>query len=197
MTLYQGADGIKPGIPLPAGTKILCVYVGAFDLPDPPDAVHVWSVEECNLYLDPDSPLYGGPDLRVLPLFVHDFGADPAKVAANAADALLDMGWSDKLGRLIYLDVETLVDPVFVNGVDSELGRRGFRLGKYGSAGYINRNPPVAGGTWMALLQRRRPTILPPGTVGQQWAFGPQWDFDVFSQFVYDNCGQGLRRPLS
>lgn len=193
-TLYPGVDGIKPGIPLPAGTKILAVYIGAKDLPDPPDAFHVWTVDECNLYLDPASKLYGGPELRILPIFVHDFTADPHLVALNMADAASDMGWSDRVGRIIYLDLETLVSPLFVTEVSNSLRTLGYTLGKYGSSGTVNRNPAVPGGTWMALLANRQPTTLPAGTVGQQWRFGADWDLDVFDQFVYDNCGQGPRK---
>jgi hypothetical protein len=192
--LYPGADGIRPGLPLPAGTKILAAYIGAKDLPDPPDAFHVWTVDECNLYLDPASKLYGGPELRILPIFVHDFTADPVRVAANMADAATDMGWSASLRRIIMLDLETLIAPEWVAAVKTDLAARGFRLGKYGSSGYVNHNPPVPGGTWMALLTGRRPTVLPPGTVGQQWAFGANWDLDMFSQVVYDGCGQGPRK---
>lgn len=192
--LYPGVDGVSPGAPLPAGTKILVVYIGARDLPDPPDALHVWTIAECNLYLDPASSLYGGPDLRILPVFVHDFASPAGLVAANMADAALDMGWAPRIGRIIYLDLETLVQPVFVAAVGAELARLGFVLGKYGSSGYVNQNPPVPGGTWMALLQSRQPRALPPGTVGQQWRFGSPWDSDMFSQFVYDNCGRGMRR---
>jgi len=104
------------------------------------------------------------------------------------------MGWSDRLRRLIMLDIETLVAPEYVLAVNNHLSELGFRCGKYGSSGYVNMNPPVDGGTWMALLTNRQPTVLPPGTVGQQWKFGADWDLDVFGQFVYDNCGQGPRR---
>lgn len=193
-TLYNGADTAKPGSPLPKGTKILCAYVGAKDLPGQPDARHVWTLDEWNLYLDPNSHLFGGPELRSLPIFVHDYPGDPAQLAINAVDACIDLGWSANEGRFVCIDLETLVDPQYVSSLNIEVRALGFRLMKYGSAHFINQNPPVDGGTWMALLANRRPAMLPPGTVGQQWHFGTEWDQSVFSEFVYANCGRGIRR---
>ena len=192
--LHAGADSAKPGQPLPPGTTILCIYVGAKDLPDQPDAVHVWSVDEANLYLDPSSPLYGGPELRVLPVFVHDFPGDPVLIANNTADALTDMGWSDKLERIVFLDIETLVAPAYVAAVASQLTARGFTMGKYGSQGTINQNPPVPGGTWMATDSKIPPLTLPPDRVGEQWLFSDPWDLSGFDEFVYQRCGVGPRK---
>lgn len=194
MMLHAGADSATPGKPLPPGTTILAAYVGAPDLPARPDAKHVWTPDEWNLYLDPASPLYGGPELRALPIFVHDFAGDPIAIADNAADALLDLGWGTGIGRLVYLDLETLVNALLVDGVERRLHHRGFVLGKYGSQGTINRNPPVPGGTWMATDSKVPPLALPEDRVGDQWLFGPVWDLTGFSKFVYAGCGQGPRR---
>lgn len=194
MTLYKGADSASPGTLLPKGTQILAAYVGAKDLQGQPDARHIWTLDEWNLYLNPASDLYGGPELRTLPIFVHDYPGDPAILAENAVDACVDLGWARHLNRLIVIDLETLVDPQYVSSLNIEVRARGFRLMKYGSAGYVNQNPPVDGGTWMALLTPSQPTVLPSGTVGQQWRFGPTWDNDIFSEFVYANCGRGVRK---
>jgi hypothetical protein len=147
------------------------------------------------MYLEPGSPLYGGPELRSLPIFVHDFPGDPVQLANNACDAAIDLGWTDKHGRLIAIDLETLVAPDYVHGLDTQITARGFKMMKYGSAAYINQNPPTRGGTWIALLTAHRPAQLPLGeAVGQQWRFGPVWDLNVFDSFVYDNCGQEPRQ---
>lgn len=192
--LIPGADTASPGQPLPEGTRILCGYVSAPDLPGTPDARHVWTLNEWNLYLDPESPLYGGPELRTLPIFVHDYPGDPVTLANNAVDAMLDLGWAHNLGRLVAVDLETLIDPVYVLGLRAQITVRGFRMMKYGSSGTIKHNPPVDGGTWMALPQAHKPLILPPGTTGVQWSWGPVWDLSLFSQFVYANCGIGPRQ---
>lgn len=192
-TLIAGADSDKPGQPLPSNALILAAYVAATDLPGQPDDVYTWTLANWNLYLDPDSELYV-PGLRPLPIFVHDYPGDPAILAQNAVDACSDLGWADNLGRLLVVDLETLVDPEYVSSLNHEIRARGFRMMKYGSAGFVNQNPPVDGGTWMALLQNHEPTVLPAGTVGQQWRFGNVWDLDVFSRFVYENCGRGIRK---
>lgn len=196
-TLYNGADTAAPGHPLPAGTKILCGYIGAHDLPGQPDALHVWTRAEWNQYLDAGSPLYGGPELRSLPIFVHDFPGDPVQLANNACDAAVDLGWAHRLGRLIAVDLETLVDAAYVSGLNKQIRARGFRCMKYGSPSTINQNPATDGGTWMALLLAHRPSVLPPDTVGDQWRFGTEWDLSVFDKFVYDNCGVGPRHAAS
>lgn len=199
MTLHNGADSATPGWALPLGTTILAAYVAAYDLPDPGDARHAWSPDEWNLYLNPGpaddpNPLYGGPELRVLPIFVHNYGGDPVVGANNACDAAVDMGWSDKMGRILCLDLETLTDPAYTQAFSAQTTARGFKLMKYGSPSTIQGNGPVPGGTWMAQLTNFRPSVLPPGTVGDQWAWGNIWDLSVFSDFVYANCGQGLRK---
>lgn len=66
----------------------------------------------------------------------------------------------------------------------------------YGSAYYVTQNPPLAG-RWVAQLTAHRPAAIPPGAVGVQWRFGQAWDSDVFSEFVYANCGVGPRHPAS
>lgn len=192
--LYNGVDSATPGHPLPRNTRILCVYIGAKDLPGQPDARHVWTIDEINQYMDPASKLYGGPDLRVLPIFVHDYPGDPATLANNCCDAAVDLGWSNRLGRLLVVDFETLIDPPYVGGVSAQITDRGFRMTKYGSQGTINQNPPVPGGTWMATDSGTRPAVLPADRVGEQWLFDEPWDFSVFDQFVYDNCGVGPRK---
>ena len=189
-TLINGADAATAGNALPADTRILAAYVGQ---PGQTDATHVWSADEWNFYLNPESPRYGGPDLRVLPIFVHDFPGDPVRLANDACDAAIALGWSDKKHRLLVVDLETLIDDAYVTGLNLQIRKRGFAMIKYGSPSTINQNPPVDGGTWMALLQRRRPSVLPPGTVGDQWSWGV-WDQTVWSEFVYENCGRGMRK---
>lgn len=194
MMLRAGADTDRPGKHLPPGTTILFVYVGDPRLPGAPDARHIWTRAEINEYLDPASPLYGGPDLRVVPIFVHDFPGDPVAIADNIADALIDLGWSDKLGRLVYLDLETLIAPAYVAQVSAQLARRGFTMGKYGSQGTINSNPPVPGGTWMATDSKAIPLVLPPDRIADQWLFGGDWDLTGADEFVWLNAGVGLRK---
>lgn len=193
--LFDGADASQPGQPLPAGTKILAAYIGATDLPGPPDTPHIWTRDEWNLYLDPGSELYGGPELRVLPIYVHDFPGDPRADAQNAVDAAMDLGWK-RLDRIIAWDSEQLADEPYAKALDAYLWAQGFRLMIYEHDVTQNLITPH-GGIWQVLLQRFKPRVLKPPYEGQQWRFGQAWDLDVFSQFVYDNCGRGLRRAVA
>ncbi len=190
MTLYHGADGAYPGAPLPAGTSILAAYVGEQQDPGPPDTPHIWTTGEWNSYLEAD------PHLRVLPIYTHSYPGDPVADADNAADAVLELGWKPGIGRLIAIDLETLVDPPYVSALGARLEARGFHGMPYGSAYYVMQNPPLAG-RWVAQLTSYRPAAIPPGAVGVQWRFGQHWDSNVFSEFVYANCGVGLRHPAS
>src|SRR5215469_6288160 len=153
--LYPGADSAAPGEPLPEGTKILAAYVGAPDLPGQPDARHVWTLPEWDLYFNPGSHLYGGPELRALPVYLHDYPGDPVADAANAADAMADLGWAMDRGRLIAWDAEMLVDPGYAQALADELDKRGARLMKYGPGSTVFRNPAAPGGTWLADISYR------------------------------------------
>lgn len=193
--LHAGADASAPGKPLPPGTTIVCGYVGAPDLPGQPDARHVWTLAEWNLYLEPSSALYGGAELRALPIYVHDSPGNAVQDAANAADAVTDLGWAAGIGRIIVWDAETLVDPAYCSDLNTELRRRGFRMCKYGSQGTINRNPAVDGGSWIATDSKVPVLSMPGDRVGEQWLFSQDWDLNAFDAFVYANCGYGPRRP--
>lgn len=187
MTLYNGVDGAYPGAPLPPGVTILAGYVGEPGEPGVPDTPHIWLPGEWNLYVQQH------PELRLLPIYTHSYPGDPAADASNAVNAVLELGWAPGIGRLIAIDLETLVDVQYVEELGAQLVNRGFRGMPYGSAYYVNQNPPLAG-RWVAQLTRYRPTMLPGPAIGVQWRFGASWDDDVFSQVVYDNCGRGLRR---
>jgi hypothetical protein len=92
----------------------------------------------------------------------------------------------------VAIDAETLVDPVYFSAFAARLADRGFCTLLYGSAHFVTQNPGV-NGHWAALLTANRPTMLPFGVVGQQWRFGAEFDFSVFDEFVYANCGHGPR----
>ena len=186
MTLYNGVDAAFPGAALPAGTQILAAYIGEPTDPGPPDTPHIWTAAEWNSYLTV------APQLRFLPVYVHNYAGDAVADATNAANAATELGWIPGKGRLIAFDLETFVDPPYVTDFDANLKQLGFETMPYGSAFYVDQNPPCAG-RWVAQLTANPPRSLPAGAIGQQWKFGGSWDYDVFSQYVYDNCGRGPR----
>jgi len=187
--LYNGVDAATPGAPLPPDTHILAAYIG---IPNQfgPDTPHIWTPEEWNVYLTEQ------PDLRALPIYTHNFPGDPKNDAANAAEAAEQLGWTPHLKgsnrRIIAIDLEVMVDPSYVTPLFDEIDLLGFSPMPYGSAGFVKGNP-MGIGYWEALLTRLPPTVLPGGTQGIQWRWGPQWDSNVFSERVYLGCGRGLR----
>lgn len=201
MTLISGADSSAGGTPFPypgTGPRVLAAYVGARDLPGPPDTPHIWTLDEWNRYIPTNN--HGDPDIdfRLLPLYVHDFPGNAVDDANNMCDAIEDLGWKPNVGRLVCLDIETLVDPPYVSAVHTIVIKRGFRMLVYGSLHYLVQNPPCDG-RFAALLTKNHPRALPAGqhVVAQQWQFGDHWDLDVFSEYVWNNCGHGFRRDVA
>ena len=195
MTLYPGVDASHiPGTPLPAGTRIIAGYIGAKDLAGQPDTPHIWTAAEWNIYLDPGSPVYGGPELRCLPIYTRDYQGNPDEDANNAADAATDLGWSHDGSRVIAWDSEFLADDWYASNLRAGLHKRGFKLMTYEQT---PAQDPSADFRWIFRILPRgsaQPTELPAGEDGWQWSFGNDWDHDVFSERVYHYCGQGLRK---
>jgi hypothetical protein len=197
-TLIRGVDASIPGAPLPAGTLIVAGYVGAPELQGIPDTPHIWTQDEWNIYLDPKSHLYGGPALRALPIFTHDYIGNAKLDAANAVDAMTDLGWHHGF-RVLGWDSEFLIAKAYEDELAGELwDLAGWSLLPYGVARTITQVPPPdhSPGVWAAALQPQEPRFIPPGWAGQQWKFGSEWDYDVFTHDVYNMCGQGPRRSL-
>lgn len=188
--LYKGADAAFPGKALPAGTQILAAYVGSSG-PGTPDTPHIWTASEWNRYVD------AVPSLHLLPIYVHNFTDQaPEADAANAVESVRALGWSPNmpgaLRRMIVLDLETLVAFEWAAAVMLGIYDAGFMPVPYGSFRFVTQNPCLLG-YWEALLTRTPPAALAPGQLGVQWAFGTDWDSDVFSKAVYDACGVGKR----
>lgn len=201
MELFNGVDSDTPGAPLPKGTSLLFGYVGSTDLAGKPDTPHIWSVEDWNTYMSPDGAHYGGPNLRCIPVYTHDYPGDPIADARNAVDACADLGWAMGEGRLIFWDAELLVDADYCDHLSLEISRQGMRMGKYGSLSTIERDPPVPGGTWFAKWQTEKPVTIPSDLgVAWQWASPVQvpgnWDRTIANRFVYANAGREIRRVL-
>lgn len=191
MTLYKGADAAFPGFSLPPDTQILAAYVG---IPGNhgPDTPHIWTAREWNSYIEQHHYL------RSLPIYVHNYpDATPSEDADNAVQACLNLGWDanepGKQRRIIAVDLEVMVDYNWVETLLDEIEKRGFTGMSYGSAHYVKQNPTGDVGYWEANYIAHAPSVLPPNVGGMQWHNGNIWDFDVFSQEVYDGCGIGLR----
>jgi hypothetical protein len=191
--LYKGADAALPGKPLPAGTQILCAYVGIPHEPTSPDAYHLWAGAEWNEYIEKQ------PDLRLLPIYVHNYAdGHPTQDGQNAVAAVSELGWSANLPapnrRFIVVDMETMIDPAYFYEMCQAIYDGGFRAVPYGSASTIRHNRPFAGYFVADYNFTRQPTTLPAGDLGLQWHNGTDWDNSIFSEELYQGCGTGLRR---
>lgn len=192
--LYRGVDAAYPGAVLPPGTRILAGYIG---IPGrgsaSPDTPHIWSTPEWNHYAVPN------PDLRLLPMYVHNYAdGQPEVDAANAVAAAAELGWSPGLKgeaeRIIVIDAETLIDYEYFRAMGETMQRAGFRPVIYGSASTVFRNPRFGGYFIADWNGTHPPTALNAGVLGRQWKPGPPWDLSVFSQDMYFGCGHGPRR---
>lgn len=186
MHTYNGADGAYPGAPLPAGTSILAGYVGELGQAGAPDTPHIWVKDEWNEYL------LRTPDLRPLPIYTHNYPGDPRECAQNAADAVRELGWRHRIGRLIVADLEELVDADYQNGLSAAIDAAGFTMLPYQPL-WASQSVGWTGPVWAPMLTRHRPRELSGPLVGIQWRWGQDWDYDVFARSVYDRCGRGPR----
>lgn len=189
--LHNGVDASRPGGPLPTGTEILAAYVGEPFEPGPPDTPHIWTAAEWNEYLTVDK------DLRVLPIYTHNFPGNATEDAKNAVDAVRALGWLPNLTgtsrRIIALDLELFEDPSYVSALGAGIEALGFDWMPYNTNSTAFANPEGPVGHWVADLVMRAPKSLGPGVAGVQYKFGTQWDYNVFSDRVYLGCGIGLR----
>lgn len=192
-SLYLGVDAAYPGATLPHGTRILAGYVGIPGRGNAsPDTPNIWSAGEWNQYAVPN------PDLRLLPIYVHNYAdGQPEVDGANAVAAVAALGWSPALQgeaeRIIVIDTETLIDYEYFLRMGEAIERGGFRPVIYGSASTVRGNPAF-GGFWTADYNNTHaPTALSSGNLGIQWKPGPPWDLSVFSQDLYFGCGHGPR----
>lgn len=190
---YNGVDAAYPGAQMPPGTHILAAYVG---IPGQgnrsPDTPHIWTADEWNEYIDRD------PELRVLPLYVHNYDdGQPEKDAMNGVAAIRELGWAPhRIGaqrRILVIDCETLVDYSYFYNMSKTVYDEGFSPVLYGSS-MVTKNAMVGGrGYWVASLTPRTPTTLPKSWRGQQWSWHGAWDWSVFDGDLYAGCGRGLR----
>lgn len=186
MELFNGVDGAYAGGPLPAQTRILAAYVGVAGEAGAPDTPHIWTTDEWNEYLHQD------PGLRALPIYTHNYPGDARECAHNAVDAILALGWRPGVGRLLAVDLETLVDEEYEAELAVSIATLGFEMLPYQPL-WAAQAAAWAGKVWAPVLSRYRPTTLHAQLAGIQWQWGNAWDYDVFDRYVFDRAARGLR----
>lgn len=188
--LFTGQDAAYPAGPEDA--QILVIYIGG------PTAMHVWPTSLANRYYA------ANPKTVFLPCYVDSAcGADPAgrQVYATGAEsglaavrAAFAYGFAANMPgderRWIAVDAETNTNYDWYDQMDAAIWDAGFRALNYRS---LSTQGPVASSLlWAADWTSDRPSAIP--WAGMQYAAGPVWDLDVFTEAVYTGCGTGPRK---
>ena len=154
-TLYDAST--PPAVP-PVTDGVL-IYAGG-------DTPHVWTVAE----IARQTARYR------LPTWVRS-NPQQANPATDAADFII---WLDQHGAphgtATLLDLETAIDPAFVNTFGSILNGSGYWVLGYGSSSTLDHNP-VLNGYFVALPEIA--AVIPPGYVAVQWKFAGSYDLDL------------------
>lgn len=169
-TMYDAA--YPPATPPP--TDIVAFYVGG-------DTPHIWS----------DSEIARQTARWRLPIWVR---SNPDQ-ADPSIDAERTVAWLDAhqvpRGVVVALDLETAVNPRYVDTFAMAVGRAGWLVMKYGSESTIFRNPSTPGGTWVA--DYNGDAIIDLGAVADQFAANVPPGVDLSS--VADSVALWDTRP--
>jgi hypothetical protein len=157
MTTRVMIDSAWP-LPHPRAADVTLVYMGG-------DTPHPWSPADIAAVTTP----------LLWPCWVR---SNPGQVSA-AADAANCMAWlaAHKVpkGTAVILDLETAVNAAYVTAFDAALVRAGYTVTKYGSQGFIWRNPKTSGGTFVAAPGVRQ-MITTGDCVATQFDFAGAYD---------------------
>jgi hypothetical protein len=123
-------DAAFPPAKAPAGYSAVAGYIGG-------DTPHVWSHEEWARF----------GSLRKLPIYVRSSGGNAVADATSALISLYSLGVPKN--KAMALDLETQVNPSFVNEFVGIMNWVGYKVWVYGSASTVFKNPP-GNGYWVA-----------------------------------------------
>ena len=178
MTLYWMFDAAFPPSQAPPGAQAVLGYLGR-----PGFTPHVWTLPEWDRF----------SHLRQFPAWVPDFSRDPDSEAVSAVMAALGLGWAphQSPARVIVFDLETRQLPGWYEAAAARVGAEGFTAVAYGSQSSVfgNAAAHVLAADWTNVAHE-----VPGETVvGTQYAPGPEWDWSVIGQWMWDRAGQGPR----
>jgi hypothetical protein len=124
LALHKGFDA-STQIPthMPRGCTFAAGYIGG-------NTPHVWTRGEWNRFA-------GTSGVRVFPIWVADFAADPVRSAKDAVAAMRRLGWSP--GRALVYDTEDTVDRAWCRAFRHEAAHLQVPV-NYGSAAVVARN---------------------------------------------------------
>lgn len=158
---YDAAFPNPNGIP---GTQVVCIYAGG-------DTPHVWTDAEINEQ----------PEQYRLPIFVR---SNPTQCDPHV-DASAFMAWllahNVPSGAVVSLDLETAVDPAYVQTFETLLYNDGHPVLPYGSRSSLFQNPQ--GGGYFVADPGATGLYVEPGklVVATQYAYDGSYDLSFFA----------------
>jgi len=180
--LHHMFDAAYPPLEPYPGCQGVAGYLGG-------NTPHVWTLDEWLRF----------KDLRQLGIWVADLGASAADSGAAAAAAAKALGWRPhaETTRAIVLDLETAVDPAWVNAYANAVEAAGYQTWVYGSESTVVQNPPRAG-YWIASWDDV-PSLEPiADIVAHQYSANVSWagtavDLSVVGGDAWGHLGFGPR----
>lgn len=160
----SGYDASTPPA-TPPKVEVVEIYVGG-------DTPHVWTDQEIAAQTAPLG----------LPVWVRSNPPGPGARAdaAGIVAAFVSHGWPLE-DKAVLIDVETAVDPTYLDSLATILHAHGMKVLVYGSKSTIDQNPVLDGRVDAAPGSGDTVT---PGDVGTQWSWQHTYDLDVFAPEV-------------
>jgi len=149
----------------PPKVEVVEIYVGG-------DTPHVWTDQQIAAQTAPLG----------LPVWVRSNPPGPGarSDAAGIVAAFVSHHWPLE-DKAVMIDMETAVDPTYLDQLAAILHAHGMRVLVYGSQSTIDQNPVVDGRVDAAPGSADTVT---PGDVGTQWSWQHTYDLDVFAPEV-------------
>lgn len=165
MPLLTMRDAAYPRYPAPL-TNAVGYYIGG-------NTPHVWTNAEVK----------ADPAQYHLPIWVR------SQPPFNAqSDAMNMINWlrlhGAPPGISVVIDLETAVQPNYVQFLSATLAQANYPLITYGSEAFIFRNGRPTGGIWVASYLTPPYPHLVPGSVATQYRPGGPWDYSIILDSV-------------
>lgn len=158
-TAYDAAYPVPGGVP---GTTVVLIYTGG-------DTPHVWTTAE----------IAAQPERYRLPVYVRSYGGVSA-----TDDALTMCEWlaanGVPAGTATVLDLETLVDPNYVETYGGVVHAAGYQVLPYGSSSTLFQNPKLDG----YFVAAPGSTGMYPNSVATQYGYYQSYDLSWIADTV-------------
>lgn len=185
MTLHRMFDASTPPGTAYPGSEAVAGYIGPLG-----NTPHIWTLEEWLRFRE----------LRQFPIWVGSGRTDGRGDGEQAAAAMMSLGWTAGPGpgvRCVLLDMETEINPAYVDGFAASVEATGYATILYESLSAVSGNP-VRSGIWLADWDDI-PAIPPlANVIGIQYKpdvpwDGTQVDLSAITDEMLEHAGYGPR----